>query len=203
VPVYNQSYFIPVHATCSRRPYSNFPESEINMAISVSCDCGRSYQVTAKHAGKRFRCKSCGEKVTVPSRSGRGRAKSRPAQDDFEDFGEDEFEDYVDDSYASEDDYSYPPASRPQRGSSKRRSKRRRKGMPISVIVALGCEGILIAFNLLSMVGNLATLNCGAVLLCALPLKSLSSSASSKSRVSRVGPRLYFPELPWFYLPAC
>lgn len=37
------------------------------MAISVSCDCGKQYKFSDDKAGKRFKCKACGELVTIPS----------------------------------------------------------------------------------------------------------------------------------------
>lgn len=37
--------------------------------IKFSCDCGKAYKVPDKYAGKRVRCKECGETVAVPSAS--------------------------------------------------------------------------------------------------------------------------------------
>src|SRR5437660_11518719 len=35
--------------------------------IKFSCECGKAYKVPDKFAGKRVRCKHCGETVAVPS----------------------------------------------------------------------------------------------------------------------------------------
>ncbi len=37
--------------------------------IKFSCECGKAYKVPDKFAGKRVRCKNCGETVAVPSAS--------------------------------------------------------------------------------------------------------------------------------------
>jgi len=37
--------------------------------IKFACECGKAYKVPADFAGKRVKCKQCGEKVTVPSES--------------------------------------------------------------------------------------------------------------------------------------
>lgn len=49
------------------------------MPIPISCDyCGASYQITDAAAGKRIRCKDCGEPISVPGRTPQ-RPPSRPA----------------------------------------------------------------------------------------------------------------------------
>ncbi len=37
------------------------------VSIKFSCECGKAYKVSDKFAGKRVKCKQCGETVTVPS----------------------------------------------------------------------------------------------------------------------------------------
>lgn len=39
------------------------------MSIKFACTCGKAYKVPEKYAGKRVRCKNCGETVAVPSSS--------------------------------------------------------------------------------------------------------------------------------------
>ena len=39
------------------------------MSIKFACSCGKAYKVPEKFAGKRVRCKQCGEPVLVPSTS--------------------------------------------------------------------------------------------------------------------------------------
>lgn len=36
------------------------------MAITVECECGKSFDVTEKHAGKTLKCPGCGQGVVVP-----------------------------------------------------------------------------------------------------------------------------------------
>ena len=36
------------------------------MPIRFSCECGKSYQVDDKHAGRSLTCKACGEPLIVP-----------------------------------------------------------------------------------------------------------------------------------------
>jgi hypothetical protein len=38
-------------------------------SIKFSCECGKAYKVPDKYAGKRIKCKNCGETVAVPSSS--------------------------------------------------------------------------------------------------------------------------------------
>ncbi len=37
--------------------------------IKFACECGKAYKVPSEYAGKRIRCKNCGETVAVPSAS--------------------------------------------------------------------------------------------------------------------------------------
>src|SRR5262245_3193986 len=48
------------------------------MSISIQCGCGKSYQVADNLAGKKVRCKECGEAVPVPG-SPVGAPVKRPA----------------------------------------------------------------------------------------------------------------------------
>ena len=37
------------------------------MPIAVTCQCGKKYNVQDSHAGKKIRCKECGESVAIPA----------------------------------------------------------------------------------------------------------------------------------------
>jgi DNA-directed RNA polymerase subunit RPC12/RpoP len=118
------------------------------MPISVTCDCGRSYQVTAEHAGKKFRCKACGERLTVRSKSTGSRDKKRQERELYEDLvgdesGDDDFEDYD----AEEVYVSAPPRKLKRKPLPKQRQQRRRRGMPFTVMIAILCEAVLIIEN--------------------------------------------------------
>ncbi|MBT6157737.1 MAG: hypothetical protein HOH82_24025 [Planctomycetaceae bacterium] len=137
-------------------------ECESTMPISVTCDCGRSYQVTAKHAGKKFRCKACGERLSVPSKStgNRNKTSSREKKsqelDLFEDLvgddsGDDDFEDYP----AREEYVSPPPRKLKRKPLPKQRQQKRRRGMPITVMIAILCEAVLIIQSSLITLGYL------------------------------------------------
>lgn len=73
------------------------------MTISVSCDgCGKSYTVGDDKAGRRFSCKDCGDRVTVP---------------DVEDeWGGEEYEEYDDGGDVYDDNpYAAPASNSPRR----------------------------------------------------------------------------------------
>src|SRR5204863_4490405 len=54
------------------------------MPVQVRCQCGKRYRVADDAAGKRLRCKDCGEELVIPRQSpGKSRA---PADDDFDSF---------------------------------------------------------------------------------------------------------------------
>jgi FHA domain len=50
------------------------------MSIKFACDCGKAYKVPEKFAGKRVKCKQCGEPIRVPSESVSGVSSTRAAQ---------------------------------------------------------------------------------------------------------------------------
>jgi hypothetical protein len=113
------------------------------MSIRVSCRCGRGYRVADNHAGKKFRCKSCGNTVSIPY-------------------------DVAAAWYGADDEYDDEPAPRPARPRRRSRSRRRRKGIPASVIAAIAGESILIPLNVLGIIGNLSSGNPIGIVFCLL-----------------------------------
>ncbi|MBS0201381.1 MAG: prolyl oligopeptidase family serine peptidase [Planctomycetes bacterium] len=96
------------------------------MPIKVECsDCNKTYRVADEAAGKKFRCKSCGTAISVPS-----------ADDDVE--------------YAEVDDdveeYDEPPVRRRQKPQKSKKSKSRSKAgvSPLIWIALAGGGGLLI-----------------------------------------------------------
>ena len=65
------------------------------MAISVQCACGQKYNVKDELAGKKLKCKKCGEGMRVPT------PQRKPPSDD--EFG-------FDDPWSSEEPMQPPPA---------------------------------------------------------------------------------------------
>lgn len=49
------------------------------MSIKFACSCGKAYKVPEKFAGKRVKCKQCGEAIRVPSESENSVQSSRAA----------------------------------------------------------------------------------------------------------------------------
>ena len=49
------------------------------MSIKFACSCGKAYKVPEKFAGKRVKCKQCGEAIRVPSESETSVQSSRAA----------------------------------------------------------------------------------------------------------------------------
>ena len=108
------------------------------MAIRVECDCGQEYRVIDSAAGKKMRCKECGDVIAIPAeeapppvpasavrqaaravrpsaaaapKAAKSRPESSPEEDDF---GDPDYEDY--------DDAPAPPAPPSKRkGSSARK----------------------------------------------------------------------------------
>jgi hypothetical protein len=62
------------------------------MAIAVTCQaCGRQYNVKDEAAGKKFKCKDCGEVVSVPEGGGGGGGAADDFGDPYNPYAEDEF----------------------------------------------------------------------------------------------------------------
>lgn len=49
------------------------------MSIKFACSCGKAYKVPEKFAGKRVKCKDCGEPIRVPSESEASVSSTRAA----------------------------------------------------------------------------------------------------------------------------
>ena len=54
------------------------------MTISVTCDCGKGYRVSADKAGLRFKCRDCGTLLRVPDADGDNSADETDRDDDLE-----------------------------------------------------------------------------------------------------------------------
>lgn len=109
------------------------------MPIQFDCECGKPFNVDAKHAGRKLRCPDCGETLTVPGArarsvesSGEGPSASRPAkkrpqkrrpapvqeEEDYE-----EYEEYEDDDHAEPRRSSRSGGRSSGKGKSKSRGK--------------------------------------------------------------------------------
>ncbi len=118
------------------------------MPISASCpQCGKTYQVKDDFAGKKFRCKACQGVVSVPA----SQAASGDPWDQL-DLGS-----FQDQEAGAEDDFGAPAPRR--RPSGRKKSKSRGGGMPVTVIVALVFESILLLLKGLGLVGSVMTLD--------------------------------------------
>lgn len=124
------------------------------MPISADCpQCGKTYRVKDDFAGKKFRCKACQGVVTVP-------AAAAPSGDPWDNLDLGEFQGQ--DAYG--DEFEAPAAPR-RRKTGKRKSKSRAGGMPVTVIVALVCESLLLLLRLLGVVGSLVVFDlCGLMM---------------------------------------
>ncbi|MFQ5734611.1 MAG: hypothetical protein ACE5KM_21975, partial [Planctomycetaceae bacterium] len=93
------------------------------MSIVVQCDCGKTYKVADKNAGKKMRCKACNGVVAIP------KPEAGPA-DEWDDFGGDDFGGFGDggDDFGGDDfgDEAYSEAA--PRPKSKSGAKSRGKG---------------------------------------------------------------------------
>ena len=119
------------------------------MPISVACgDCGKKYGVRDELAGKKFRCKECQAVVAVPSADEpdedlfagadlRKAGKASPRYDDEDD----EAEDYDD----------APPRRKKVARAKRPRRRPRGDGMPVSAILAVCCQCVLLGLNSLSL----------------------------------------------------
>lgn len=131
------------------------------MPISADCpQCGKTYRVKDELAGRKFRCQACRGVVSVP-------AAKAASGDPWDNLDLDSFQDQ-----ANPDEYEFetPPAPRRRKSRRKKRSRSRRSGgggLPVGVIIAIACDGVLILFNLLGIVGNIMSQNpggaCGSV----------------------------------------
>lgn len=122
------------------------------MPITAGCpQCGKTYRVKDDFGGKKFRCKACQGVVSVPE-------PQEPSGDPWDDLDIDSFQDQgAADSHEAEYEFETPPA--PRRKARTKKSRRRRSrstdGMPVGVMIAVGCECVLILGNLAGIVLNI------------------------------------------------
>lgn len=76
----------------------------------VSCSCGKKYKVSDETAGKKIRCKECGETIAVP---GGNSVAKKPAKSEDDDLDWDN----LSNDELSEGDASTPAPAPPRRGS--------------------------------------------------------------------------------------
>lgn len=84
----------------------------------VSCSCGKKYKVSDEAAGKKIRCKDCGESIAVPRAKASSPVKkpAKPAGDDLD------WDDLSSDELSGGDAVESAPPP-PRRGSSAGRAK--------------------------------------------------------------------------------
>lgn len=133
------------------------------MPVQVNCGCGKDYQIADGREGKKFRCKECGDVLTVPApsrpkkpprktvRKKRPRPKPEPVEDDYEDYSYDEYDDSAYDDHEDYEDYSPSRrASKPKKKKKKRKSRPTREvnwtpppgGVILVWILLLICAGL-------------------------------------------------------------
>ncbi|MCA9056012.1 MAG: hypothetical protein KDA75_19400 [Planctomycetaceae bacterium] len=121
------------------------------MALTVDCpECQQTYSLKENHAGRRFRCKGCGHVITVPAELKSGGEAEDPW--DNLDLAEMEGGDAV------EEVTTVRPVAG-ERFRSESPGKRSRQtalpglfGLPVAVVIAIACEGVLILFNTANIV---------------------------------------------------
>lgn len=121
------------------------------MAISVDCpQCQQTYSLKESYAGRRFRCKGCGHVITIPAELKSG----ADAEDPWDNLDLEEMEggDAVEEVTTVR-----PVAGERFRSESPRKRSRQAAlpglfGLPIPVVVAIACEGLLILFNTANIV---------------------------------------------------
>jgi hypothetical protein len=111
------------------------------MAIAVTCQaCGRQYNVKDEAAGKKFKCKDCGEVVSVPEVGGGGGAS--------DDYG-DPYNPYADEEFGEERAAAPPAARRPKRKGSGGPARERVNGPATGLTV---CAAISLVISILAAV---------------------------------------------------
>lgn len=101
------------------------------MTIEATCDsCYRTYNLKDALAGRKVRCKECGETFTVPQP---GAAPAEPAGDPWD----------VDDAFDEDFASAAPPPPMPTRGRKKKKRRRKRAEPEKSSGFRLGLIGIL------------------------------------------------------------
>ena len=182
-----------------------WPQSkESGLMIKLQCpSCSKSYQVKDAAAGKRFKCKKCGETVTVPEAKSSGGSSSRkqrpaapatkkpkpqPEYDEYEeDYADDGYEDYesYDDGYGDDgyDEYDEPAPKRSASRKSSSGSKSKGKSKPAAKKKKKSGDGVLsglaIGFNINRINGILAVVG-GMLIFFGIQETRLSAMAKSE-----------------------
>ena len=113
------------------------------MAIAVTCQaCGRQYNVKDEAAGKKFKCKDCGEAVSVPEGGGGGGAAA-------DDYGE-PYNPYADDDFGGESAAAPVAARRPKRKGARGPARERVSGPATGLTV---CAAISLVVSILAAIG--------------------------------------------------
>jgi len=113
------------------------------MPIEITCpECEKMYKVKDEAAGKKFRCKGCQAVIPIP-------ADAQPAEPDPWDVG-------------GEEDPELPPVVRKRRPAPVKRSREVVRessggGMPVTVMISVGINGLTLAMNVLGAIGGLVT----------------------------------------------
>ncbi len=124
------------------------------MSIEVICpECDTSHKVKDDAAGKKLRCKSCQKVISIPAAAA--------------DEGADPW-DNLDENDAGEE---LPPVVRKPAATKKKAGKGTKSrsgggGMPITIMVSIGINGLQIAFFVLAMILNLLSVNIGGAVGC-------------------------------------
>ncbi|HEY3968011.1 MAG TPA: MJ0042-type zinc finger domain-containing protein [Planctomycetaceae bacterium] len=123
------------------------------MSIEVICpECDTSHKVKDDAAGKKLRCKSCQKVISIPAAA---------ADEDADPW------DNLDENEAGEE---LPPVIRKPAPTKKKAGKGTRSrsggGMPITIMVSIGINGLQIAVFVLGMILNLLSANIGGVVGC-------------------------------------
>ena len=111
------------------------------MPIEIACpECEKVYKVKDDAAGKKFRCKECQTVIPIP-------ADAQPAEPDSWDV-------------AGDDDPELPPVVRKRKPVPVKRSREVVResyggGMPVTVIISIVLNGLMLALNILGMIGGL------------------------------------------------
>ncbi|MBS0261338.1 MAG: hypothetical protein JSS02_05225, partial [Planctomycetes bacterium] len=183
------------------------------MPISCECpDCGKRLKAPDSAAGKKVTCPGCGSKISIPlpesadaeppARPKSPPKRAKPARDpgdefDFQNLDVDAgMEEIVEDRVPCPmcGEMIKPAASKCRHcgeslrgGGGGKRTKRRRSdsSMPVTIMVAIGIEGLFIALNALGIVGNLLQSNfpgaCGSVVRIAIEVALLVGLIQRKS----------------------
>jgi hypothetical protein len=113
------------------------------MSIDVACpECAKVHKVKEEAAGKKFRCKGCQAVVTIPA------AAEIVEPDPW---------DVVDEN--AEAPPPMPRRRKPQPAKRSRSSSSSGSEMPVTIIVSICINGLMIALNVVGVIGNIMSGN--------------------------------------------